>query len=1326
MSGSLAGAGPRQGQISVVESQVLRSLSAPDIIHDHPQLDRDNRHVCHHARLLMREASTDDFILAKMPHFIAVNYLRLLEEQNPQERVNLTLHIYNLGLRALTINLVNQYLIRDRDRVNDPHLNNLLSKEFPHLTLFAWRRILFATLSAYEGKRDLFFIPELYDFYWDSAPERHRRRTEVEHPFERLTQISSEHKAGTFAQYDTADWKRLAAETLDLLRQVMSGLGFFEHYDLIRVLAFDETSYEYDLHKGTTIKRERRPQPDSTDFHAGWFYLRNQADDFAHLYPLLVFWEQEPIASEIIQGDTGIYDRFVYQEVQYLLANIRKPVRDDTGVTAYMQLLFDTIEEVKRQRREMERLTWWELCDICAELTTKRTETVRRKYRSDLYLQRDKVDHAFERFLESDKRCFVLIGKSGVGKSNFFLATEQHLRQTRGDDICVLMYDGAQVRGDRSISRMVADDFDHKLSRAGRKIEDIWQEIGQIEGIDERRVLLFVDAINENPQATELLRQLDTLALDWPWLKVAFSSRPETWKAIKRGVKLNEGLYFREEGAETVGIEIEPFSYSEQMDPFSRQELPFAYAKYRQVFHLQTSYEQIPNALREMLCDPLNLWLVAKTYHDQAVPGALKVTRLIAEYIQMLEKSERLHLEDLRLLERRLLPLMMPEDDPRNVITLRDIDDTLYELLYSEQPFSDGRQMNQSFVNLVDAEILVRQEEGREQKIAFKYERIYEYFGGMRILEIGAQHTDRYAFFAAMVGKIAKKTFLWGAVGNALIQDVQQTPDRGSDTIRKLCFTDNQRIKELMVYVLTELGRDDRAGVERILATLLPPQVPINGMQRLRQLFSNTDIPLEVPSRYAGEVAVETAYNLKMPAILQSAALQTEPTIRLTAIRFLSYLWNDDQDLGFEVLENLANKLVGGLIPIFTVFESVFGLSLIIFFENYRDPTVTKRLQNIWRRIIDGVLGIQSSRGFLKNAFQSFVRERLFSALVLLIFRWLQSFPSNNIVNYPDLQAFFSLSPGQKALYARLVQYFDISGDYSKAQMQQDFMASLQINSLLVEGVTLMGMIAQALHDPVDSLAFLKTFFEAARADPQPNVYVSVVPLVLTSMLDDDPQNDDCFAFFVHTCEVCQEYYTRTPRVQGMYYEFQAPATLQFSPYIIHQYRRTRNVKTEWLQTRIQKALSKKDVTFFKKLIEQELHQAGIQLRQPIPTLDTLALFFNSSNAEINKLNRLFLSDLRIHYPDEVDDFLEEHHASEDFKLQVRTNAPNETIGALVGMRAWHFLRDGFVNSDTMRPHLRRMFLSAMDCKNAREWGGYFMREVVNMVYGGEALHQKM
>src|ERR1051326_7125229 len=156
----------------------------------------------------------DKLVIDQMPTFIAINYQRLLEEQDPREQVALILHIYNLRLRALTINLVSQYLSRDRGHVNSSFLEDLLEQRFPHLTPDAWEEMLFTTLNAYEGYRHLFFISELYDFYWDTSTSPRKRRAEVKTSFDRLTLATLELETQHLPPRDKSGWQALATELL--------------------------------------------------------------------------------------------------------------------------------------------------------------------------------------------------------------------------------------------------------------------------------------------------------------------------------------------------------------------------------------------------------------------------------------------------------------------------------------------------------------------------------------------------------------------------------------------------------------------------------------------------------------------------------------------------------------------------------------------------------------------------------------------------------------------------------------------------------------------------------------------------------------------------------------------------------------------------------------------------------------------------------------------------------------------------------------------------------------------------------------------------------
>jgi hypothetical protein len=198
-------------------------------------------------------------------------------------------------------------------------------------------------------------------------------------------------------------------------------------------------------------------------------------------------------------------------------------------------------------------LDWPELCNrgqiisekFILQITTRQSYEEQNRVISIPYLQRARVYQSFQRFLTSDKRCFVLIGKSGMGKSSFLLSMGKNLLSRT--DICVLMYDAQQIYG--NLDAVIAADvigLDTQDSEDDSRISDFWQYIQQKVGLD-KRAILFIDAINEHSQAQHLLRQVDKLVRKpWPWLKIVISSRPETWKVIRQPVSLDEQNYYRE------------------------------------------------------------------------------------------------------------------------------------------------------------------------------------------------------------------------------------------------------------------------------------------------------------------------------------------------------------------------------------------------------------------------------------------------------------------------------------------------------------------------------------------------------------------------------------------------------------------------------------------------------------------------------------------------------------------------------------------------------------------------------------------------------------
>ncbi|MCX6029670.1 MAG: hypothetical protein NT169_10265, partial [Chloroflexi bacterium] len=252
-------------------------------------------------------------------------------------------------------------------------------------------------------------MPELYQFYWDTSVMPHRRRVEIQKLFDRLTQIALDQDQEHLRPQDAAGWQQLAGEAEGLLYQVLASLAFLAKYDLVRVLDFDNCYYDFELHRGLTIVRSRQPLPNCAELNTGWFYLRRETADLLQLHPFLVSWEEDPPSVKpAFPADTAVYDHFFYDRLHYLLASLNRSVPIEANLGQFFKILFDTIEDVKAQRREAGQLTWASLQGIGAEISGLRMATVRGKYDARRYLQREGTRAAFERFLHSDKRCFVL------------------------------------------------------------------------------------------------------------------------------------------------------------------------------------------------------------------------------------------------------------------------------------------------------------------------------------------------------------------------------------------------------------------------------------------------------------------------------------------------------------------------------------------------------------------------------------------------------------------------------------------------------------------------------------------------------------------------------------------------------------------------------------------------------------------------------------------------------------------------------------------------------------------------------------------------------
>jgi hypothetical protein len=845
-------------------------------------------------------------------------------------------------------------------------------------------------------------------------------------------------------------------------------------------------------------------------------------------------------------------------------------------------------------------------------------------------------------------------------------------------------------------------------------VQDVWREIAQVDGMEERLVVLCVDAINENPQAKELLKQLDELVQGpWPWLKVVFSSRPETWQVIKRGVRLAEALYYREEGTESLGVELEPFSYSEQMVPFSRQELPEAYAKYQQAFDLQTWYEALPVELREMLREPLNLWLVAKTYEGQAIPDTLKVTKLVEQYIGALLRSERLGEEDLQLLEKQLVPLMVGEGHYSNAITIADIDAVgggLYEVIYSEQVLSDGRRTNQSFINLLDADILVRQEEGREQNIAFKYERFFDHYAGARVYEIASRQEDIPAWYEKQIEFISTHPYLWGAVKNAI--ELGLSSDN-LKLVRTLAQKEEIHIRDILIAALVDWGIENQE-INAILTSLILKDGK-SKKEFNRPLLSKIVGASTVEKNREMELrtAIQVAGRLEMCDLLQVTACHMNSTIRAITAQELFYIWRSSPKSTLATLEHLVGQIKDRWgFPNPDIIESCIGISLPILFDGYQDTETSQGLKTTWKHIINSTIVLartnRNNLGLL-NLAREWAMDTILSFVVNYISRTTNEIPNNNF-NLQEIGMFIRKSNEEKKTVFILSEFLDPANDISKIR---DILIEL-VNSrdTFTQLVVTVILINQATARREVVLEIIEEMFERAKLiSPAVPLMMGVIYSLMSIIYAQPSLEEALVEKFGDYIKYFLEHHKSTYSSELREYTY-----LLIDPYLILCYRTYGHLETPTARYILGEACQKLEPEFVAEHCVRAAVVGSVELKHPLIGLKIIEAIMQRKEDAVIEGYVTGLARIRTYYPELVDEFLDKTDVTDTIKQRIYHLSFPEQIGDVLLYRAQLFAANILRDSPLTRTLTIESIQYATQCHSVSDLARFFFRKVVNHI----------
>jgi hypothetical protein len=857
-------------------------------------------------------------LLDLLPHFIAVSYRTILSATDDKAGVQSSLKTFSLSLRFLTILLISQYIFRDERDMSEPELNQLLTERLPFADLQDWYSVFVTTLKAYEGSPERLFVPEIYNLYWDCTDPttRHHPRPDNQKILKELVALSNdwlESHAPKALPTNPNEWAALKQKVQQRLEQWLEQLAFLVDYELLRIVEVAQQCCSAERHVGLEVTRIEF-QFEEHDLQPNWYYLSKGRRDFLKLEPLLTSWHTKNDA-------TALFRRIQYARLLYMLAQSNDIFADDSRRDEFMDLLA-TIERYKKGVSWTEELTWLHVKTTAEELTSALMSTVTRRYDPEVYLQRREALGQFRSYLNSDKRCFVLTGKSGAGKSNFILSLVEEFKDDSG--VCVMSLDASQVDVNKGLKTFLSEEFcRYAGGQVPQVLPDILEKIGQIPDMEDRVIVLVLDAINENMNPSALLMQANELLRQpYKWLKIVITSRPEAWQRACHGQRLAESLFYQSP-VNLQQDEYQPYLSAYDMRPFNWEELQIVYARYRIKFSLKTDYHTLGIDVLQMIREPLQLWMIANTYEGNSIPEALPADRVVENYLEALIINKSLYSEDILMMQRELIPLL----EQKNGQFVRDITgeqlyaagNNMFERVFSLGNYSSGEKIRASFQRLADAQIFIAQVQQVKPVVKFKYERFYDHFFGQYLYQkyIESSSASLEACHTLMAA-IQQSPFLWGAVQRALYIAL----DKGAlALIKSLAQSADAYIPQLLFAILEMYSTKSPDTVRAIIRYWLA----LKG--------KSTEYAAVLRAK---QIALRTALGTRDLKALELGLLDRDPSVQDMAVKYIFYLDENYPIECLEVLRNVSNQVMIWGLPNGHVLRILFPLTLLLLMERYR------------------------------------------------------------------------------------------------------------------------------------------------------------------------------------------------------------------------------------------------------------------------------------------------------------------------------------------------------------------------------------------------------
>jgi len=263
-------------------------------------------------------------------------------------------------------------------------------------------------------------------------------------------------------------------------------------------------------------------------------------------------------------------------------------------------------------------------------------DNLERKFVQEVFLRRKGIKEAFDLFLSSRDKIFLIVGESGFGKSNAIC--DLTLEYSNANP--TLFFNGASIL--TGITEEIANELNWEFEGEREGISII-KRIIDLLSQHNRELIIFIDAIDEAPQRDFVLH-LDNFIKHLPdeGIKLCFTCKDSS---LHRFLSISGNPSFISSCLYSSDKKKDPRSF--KIGPFADDELDVAIRRYREFYCLP----EIQGYARDLCKNPLMLRVLSETYRGQRyIPQEIVPTAVVRSFLEKkLEKSENRE-EDLNFL----------------------------------------------------------------------------------------------------------------------------------------------------------------------------------------------------------------------------------------------------------------------------------------------------------------------------------------------------------------------------------------------------------------------------------------------------------------------------------------------------------------------------------------------------------------------------------------------------------------------------------------------------------------------------------------------------